>query len=182
MALQRTRRPSLRSGRSLRSLGSPLNAYPFGGVRLNALVSCLAALVVVTACRSVPVDRHGLSVRIRGDQTTFCEGEPVPFEVLLGDGQTCRDLGMGHRVQVVQHRIQVVQDGNVVRDFDLVSVAAPAHLKINGRHYLKIGSWVMSKSGSGNGLSPGRYTLRVACGDGQVSRPSKPFVIPSKCV
>jgi hypothetical protein len=28
MALQRTRRPSLRSGRSLRSLGSPLNAYP----------------------------------------------------------------------------------------------------------------------------------------------------------
>ena len=28
MAFQRTRRPSLRSGRSLRSLGSPLNAYP----------------------------------------------------------------------------------------------------------------------------------------------------------
>jgi len=31
MALQRTRRPSLRSGRSLRSLGSPLNAYPLAG-------------------------------------------------------------------------------------------------------------------------------------------------------
>jgi len=31
MALQRTRRPSLRSGRSLRSLGSPLNAYLLGG-------------------------------------------------------------------------------------------------------------------------------------------------------
>jgi hypothetical protein len=30
MAFQRTRRPSLRSGRSLRSLGSPLNAYLFG--------------------------------------------------------------------------------------------------------------------------------------------------------
>jgi len=30
MALQRTRRPSLRSGRSLRSLGSPLNALPLG--------------------------------------------------------------------------------------------------------------------------------------------------------
>jgi hypothetical protein len=28
MALQRTRRPRIRSGRSLRSLGSPLNAYP----------------------------------------------------------------------------------------------------------------------------------------------------------
>jgi hypothetical protein len=31
MALQRTRRPRFRSGRSLRSLGSPLNAYLLGG-------------------------------------------------------------------------------------------------------------------------------------------------------
>ena len=31
MALQRTRRPRFRSGRSLRSLGSPLNARPLGG-------------------------------------------------------------------------------------------------------------------------------------------------------
>ena len=30
MALQRTRRPRIRSGRSLRSLGSPLNAYSLG--------------------------------------------------------------------------------------------------------------------------------------------------------
>jgi hypothetical protein len=30
MALQRTRRPSLRSGRSHSSLGSPLNAQPLG--------------------------------------------------------------------------------------------------------------------------------------------------------
>jgi len=33
--LQRTRRPSIRSGRSLRSLGSPLNARPLG--RSNAV-------------------------------------------------------------------------------------------------------------------------------------------------
>ena len=31
MALQRTRRPRFRSGRSLRSLGSPLNARSLGG-------------------------------------------------------------------------------------------------------------------------------------------------------
>jgi len=30
MALQRTRRPGIRSGRSLCSLGSPLNARPLG--------------------------------------------------------------------------------------------------------------------------------------------------------
>ena len=37
MALQRTRRPRIRSGRSLCSLGSPLNAYPLGGFRQIAL-------------------------------------------------------------------------------------------------------------------------------------------------
>ena len=31
MALQQTRRPRIRSGRSLRSLGSPLNARPLDG-------------------------------------------------------------------------------------------------------------------------------------------------------
>ncbi len=44
MAFQRTRRPSLRSGRSLRSLGSPLNAFPLGGtlmtMRLGRARSC----------------------------------------------------------------------------------------------------------------------------------------------
>ena len=33
MALQRTRRPRIRLGRSLRSLGSPLNAQPLGAFR-----------------------------------------------------------------------------------------------------------------------------------------------------
>ena len=46
MALQRTRRPTLRSGRSLRSLGSPLNAYPLGVRRSTVLIrsALLAAL------------------------------------------------------------------------------------------------------------------------------------------
>jgi hypothetical protein len=34
MALQRTRRPRFRSGRSLHSLGSPLNARPLGRTRV----------------------------------------------------------------------------------------------------------------------------------------------------
>jgi hypothetical protein len=33
MALQRTRRPRYRSGRSLCSLGSPLNAQPLAAIR-----------------------------------------------------------------------------------------------------------------------------------------------------
>ena len=44
MALQRTRRPSLRSGRSLRSLGSPLNAYPLGATRNHQATGLLVAL------------------------------------------------------------------------------------------------------------------------------------------
>jgi hypothetical protein len=42
MALQRTRRPRFRSGRSLRSLGSPLNAQPFGAAwKIGAAVESL---------------------------------------------------------------------------------------------------------------------------------------------
>jgi TonB family protein len=43
MALQRTRRPRFRSGRSLRSLGSPLNARPFGATRISSV--CLLLLI-----------------------------------------------------------------------------------------------------------------------------------------
>jgi hypothetical protein len=39
MALQRTRRPRFRSGRSLRSLGSPLNARSFGGLVFLVLLT-----------------------------------------------------------------------------------------------------------------------------------------------
>ena len=60
MAFQRTRRPSLRSGRSLCSLGSPLNAYPLGpltgalarhllGLALFSLSAALAADSLVSA-------------------------------------------------------------------------------------------------------------------------------------
>jgi hypothetical protein len=35
MRVQRTRRPSLRSGRSRCSLGSPLTRYPLGGTRMQ---------------------------------------------------------------------------------------------------------------------------------------------------
>jgi hypothetical protein len=69
MAFQRTRRPSLRSGRSLRSLGSPLNAYPLGGAnparrsdvdrqrtsRDDAVVSTLSAACLRTHERMADV-------------------------------------------------------------------------------------------------------------------------------
>ncbi len=55
MALQRTRRPRLRSGRSLRSLGSPLNAYPLGRLpegqmRARSISLMAIALIVNTIC------------------------------------------------------------------------------------------------------------------------------------
>jgi hypothetical protein len=50
MALQRTRRLRFRSGRSLRSLGSPLNAQPLGRVRLRSslLASSTAKPIIVS--------------------------------------------------------------------------------------------------------------------------------------
>jgi hypothetical protein len=46
MALQRTRRPRIRSGRSLRSLGSPLNARPLGR---RALIDAASAVLLLSA-------------------------------------------------------------------------------------------------------------------------------------
>jgi hypothetical protein len=46
MALQRTRRPRFRSGRSLRSLGSPLNARPLAGPQAVLSSLALAALAL----------------------------------------------------------------------------------------------------------------------------------------
>jgi hypothetical protein len=49
MALQRTRRPRFRSGRSLRSLGSPLNAQPLGTRRLRLAIA-VAITIAAAAC------------------------------------------------------------------------------------------------------------------------------------
>ena len=52
MALQRTRRPRCRSGRSLRSLGSPLNARPLAGARnmVGRPALALGFLLALTGC------------------------------------------------------------------------------------------------------------------------------------
>jgi len=53
MRVQRTRRPSLRSGRSRCSLGSPLTRYPFGAARLcRSLVLFTCILVLGSASPS----------------------------------------------------------------------------------------------------------------------------------
>ena len=51
MAFQRTRRTSLCSGRSLRSLGSPLNARPLGDPQILGRPLLLALIAVIAACR-----------------------------------------------------------------------------------------------------------------------------------
>jgi hypothetical protein len=52
MALQRTRRPRIRSGRSLRSLGSPLNARPLGATRACTAIGAVAVglFLLVVGC------------------------------------------------------------------------------------------------------------------------------------
>ena len=50
MALQRTRRPRFRSGRSLRSLGSPLNARSLGAARSGGVSFLGLLLVFSTGC------------------------------------------------------------------------------------------------------------------------------------
>ena len=57
MALQRTRRPRIRSGRSLHSLGSPLNARPLGGTRIKSFLGIALAASLATGCASAGVSR-----------------------------------------------------------------------------------------------------------------------------
>jgi hypothetical protein len=57
MALQRTRRPRIRSGRSLRSLGSPLNARLLGGLRRNLTMPLVGLLLSAVSGFSAPLFR-----------------------------------------------------------------------------------------------------------------------------
>ena len=58
MALQRARRPRFRSGRSLRALGSPLNAYSLGagasGSNYGRCIVVIAVVLAVTVATPVP--------------------------------------------------------------------------------------------------------------------------------
>ena len=83
MALQRTRRPSLRSGRSLRSLGSPLNARPLG---LASLITISLTLSSLIGCASNPrlgqriPTREGAVTLARFDREVTSDGLVVSLE------------------------------------------------------------------------------------------------------
>jgi hypothetical protein len=84
MALQRTRRPRLRSGRSLCSLGSPLNAYPLGAFSGRAI---LVAAVTLAACRTQPG-----SLPKSFDSQKWKEGEAAPHTTSAPRLQMADDL------------------------------------------------------------------------------------------
>jgi hypothetical protein len=91
MALQRTRRPSLRSGRSLRSLGSPLNAYLFGASpKLLALT--FAAVLNASLLSAAPAVQLVVIAPCLGTHpaapcyfTTVNPGIPFPIGVFAVD-------------------------------------------------------------------------------------------------
>jgi hypothetical protein len=85
MALQRTRRPRIRSGRSLCSLGSPLNARPLGDVKI--LQWLLAFLVAGLLGPYALADGTKAAPRVTGffsDMTWVEEaGDVVGMEVFI---------------------------------------------------------------------------------------------------
>ena len=68
MRVQRTRRPSLRSGRSRCSLGSPLTRYPLGRPRV---IARLAFVLALSGCATT-------STRVRQLFITDTDGYPIP--------------------------------------------------------------------------------------------------------
>jgi hypothetical protein len=96
MALQRTRPPSLRSGRSLRSLGSPLNAYPFGA-SLKLVLIAFSALSYSSFVSAAPAVRLVVFAPCVGPQpqpchfTTANPGVPFPIGVYAIDAMGAAD-------------------------------------------------------------------------------------------
>jgi Carboxypeptidase regulatory-like domain len=95
MALQRTRRPRLRSGCSLRSLGSPLNARPFGA----AMVFIVLSPVVMVGCAAhrtanlssvsgLVVDDHGIRLPGATVDLTYSLGRAAQVSAITSpDGE-----------------------------------------------------------------------------------------------
>src|SRR6266511_2325415 len=94
MALQRTRRPRIRSGRSLRSLGSPLNARPFGAyahqggarkMKRNPIVRREPLLLLAWILSSATARGDGLVVpgigTIDSWDTEFELSNPYPYRL-----------------------------------------------------------------------------------------------------
>jgi hypothetical protein len=100
MALQRTHRPRFRSGRSLRSLGSPLNAYPFGGthdhqIARPAFVASLAIAFVgstQTSCASLRVTRNERVAIVRAGLSVVERGMPGLFVIPDRADRATRDV------------------------------------------------------------------------------------------
>jgi hypothetical protein len=78
MALQRTRRPRLRSGRSLCSLGSPLNAQPLGVGKVRSAIRCDQ--------RSPRVGRPFVSASVAREWLKYHLGGSNRFERRIGTG------------------------------------------------------------------------------------------------
>ncbi len=73
MALQRTRRPRLRSGRSLCSLGSPLNARPLAGrTRIAGRRALIAGAVLAAGCASSSQKPDARPVPVFGPDPASC--------------------------------------------------------------------------------------------------------------
>jgi hypothetical protein len=90
MTLQRTRRPRVRSGRSLRSLGSPLNARPLDvGARITDATSRRKARPLATRslASSEPARIGGLS-RERPARTLVPRSSPLPSARSAAKGST----------------------------------------------------------------------------------------------
>jgi hypothetical protein len=86
MALQRTRRPRFRSGRSLRSLGSPLNARPLGvpSSRQQSL-EVSGSLPFSTLARRSPLGGECRLMFHRGLRVAASSFLPVPVASVAGN-------------------------------------------------------------------------------------------------
>jgi hypothetical protein len=90
MALQRTRRPRIRSGRSLRSLGSPLNARLLGG---RKPLHILLTILVIAGCHPVAQADHATVVTVENRSTEVLDRVNLRWQDAAGHQTRQMTLG-----------------------------------------------------------------------------------------
>jgi hypothetical protein len=105
MALQRTRRPSLRSGRSRCSLGSPLNAVALAKRSSAAAIVAVLTLLSATSCDELATQpRRGALFRLRDPAYDVVFRVEAQLPETIAKGQQLIDSGETYfAVGVIRH-------------------------------------------------------------------------------
>ena len=155
MALQRTRRPRFRSDRSLRSLGSPLNARSLGSRRLLAPLAVLLALGQGSCLSSSPPELMLRVTSAAGRPGVFTSGEAI-FVEALDRARICNTCFLSGA------KYEVLRGSTIIESGQFGPFPGTGRATVGGTIYCSAGltRWLREH---------GKYWVRLSCPDGRTA-------------